>query len=126
MLMVCFHMNKKKKSFKLQNWQGLMYVIVERFFSLIAKTLCKLILCSVECLNFGVECCRNKSVWKWYINLCIGTASWKEPLKPPLSTEKQSCNFSLMHLNTVNLVAGMIYIEFLLHFSILKLTVFIR
>lgn len=47
MLMVCFHMNKKKKSFKLQNWQGLMYVIVERFFSLIAKTLCKLILCSV-------------------------------------------------------------------------------
>lgn len=55
-----------------------------------------------------------------------GTASWKEPLKPPLSIEKQSCNFSLMHLNTVNLVAGMIYIEFLLHFSILKLTVFIR
>lgn len=55
-----------------------------------------------------------------------GSASWKEPLKPPLSTEKQSCNFSLMHLNTVNLVAGMIYIEFLLHFSILKLTVFIR
>lgn len=62
MLMVCFHMNKKKCSFKLQYWQGLMYVIVERFFSLIAKTLCKLILCSVECLNFGVECCRNKSV----------------------------------------------------------------
>lgn len=62
MLMVCFHMNKKKCSFKLKNWQGLMYVIVERFFSLIAKTLCKLILCSAECLNFGVECCRNKSV----------------------------------------------------------------